>query len=139
MKLQKLVYNFHGWHLAVTGEPGISEEVQAWPYGPVIPALYHQFKHFGSNPITGYGQEIDPKTGRYASLYIGPHDTRFTEIFDAVWEKYIGFSALQLSALTHAMGTPWSQAREADQPTISSEIIRKYFLEIAHANRERAA
>jgi uncharacterized phage-associated protein len=51
MKLQKLVYITHGWHLAVTGEPLIEEVVYAWPYGPVIPPLYHQLKGCGARPI----------------------------------------------------------------------------------------
>src|SRR5258708_4237314 len=52
LKLQKLVYFAHGWHLAVTGKPLIDEYVEAWPYGPVIPSLYHRFKSYGADPIT---------------------------------------------------------------------------------------
>ena len=32
MKLHKLIYYAHGWHLALTGEPLIDEPVQAWNY-----------------------------------------------------------------------------------------------------------
>src|SRR5215510_7158653 len=52
MKLQKLVYFAHGWSLALTGVPLIKDAVEAWRYGPVIPALYHEFKHNGARPIT---------------------------------------------------------------------------------------
>ncbi|MFQ5632018.1 MAG: Panacea domain-containing protein, partial [bacterium] len=34
MKLQKLVYFAHGYYLAITGQPLIEEEIQAWRYGP---------------------------------------------------------------------------------------------------------
>ena len=34
MKLHKLVYFAHGWHLALKGEPLIDETLQAWDYGP---------------------------------------------------------------------------------------------------------
>ena len=34
MKLQKLIYFAHGWHLAVFDAPLLDEEVQAWDYGP---------------------------------------------------------------------------------------------------------
>ena len=32
MKLQKLIYFAHGWHLALYGEPLIDEEIQAWEF-----------------------------------------------------------------------------------------------------------
>ena len=51
MKIQKLVYYAHGWHLGVTDEPLIDEQIECWPYGPVVDSLFHQFKHYGSGPI----------------------------------------------------------------------------------------
>lgn len=36
MKLLKLVYITHGWYLGFNEEPLISDEIQAWKYGPVI-------------------------------------------------------------------------------------------------------
>lgn len=51
MKLQKLVYYAHGWYAGYTGERLINEEVEAWPYGPVIPSLYDEFKRYGSGKI----------------------------------------------------------------------------------------
>src|SRR4051812_38412301 len=56
LKMQKLVYFAHGWYMAFMGDPIkplLDEYVEAWQYGPVIPDLYHAFKSFGSNPITG--------------------------------------------------------------------------------------
>jgi uncharacterized phage-associated protein len=53
MKIQKLVYFSHGWHLSINnGRALIDEAVQAWTYGPVIPSLYHEFKKYGNGPIT---------------------------------------------------------------------------------------
>ena len=39
LRLQKLVYLAHGWHLAIHGRPLIEESVEAWKYGPVIADL----------------------------------------------------------------------------------------------------
>ncbi|MCB0375635.1 MAG: DUF4065 domain-containing protein, partial [Sinomicrobium sp.] len=51
MKLVKLVYIAHGWHLGITDNALIDENPEAWKYGPVIPRIYHEFKKFGKNPI----------------------------------------------------------------------------------------
>ena len=42
LQLAKLVYIAHGWWLAHSGQPLSPDEVQAWKYGPLIPALYHR-------------------------------------------------------------------------------------------------
>ena len=51
LKLQKLVYICHGRHLGFYAYPLIKERVEAWSYGPVIPIIYHQFKHYGNKDI----------------------------------------------------------------------------------------
>jgi uncharacterized phage-associated protein len=44
MKILKLTYLAHGWHLCYTDSPLILDQVQAWKYGPVVPSVYHYFK-----------------------------------------------------------------------------------------------
>ena len=51
MKLQKLIYFAHGWHLALTSKPLINEHPEAWAYGPVIPSIYHRFKKYGRDAV----------------------------------------------------------------------------------------
>src|ERR1700680_3484243 len=51
LKMQKLVYFAHGWHLALTGRPLLSEPIQAWEYGPVIPTIYKEFSELVSDAI----------------------------------------------------------------------------------------
>ena len=57
MKLQKLVYIAHGWHLGLFDGLLISERVEAWRWGPVIESLYHEFKEFAKQPITRKAQD----------------------------------------------------------------------------------
>ena len=59
LKLVKLVYLAHGWHLGLTGDPLIKENVEAWRYGPVVPSIYHDLKIFGNNAITRYASWPD--------------------------------------------------------------------------------
>ncbi|WP_366513810.1 type II toxin-antitoxin system antitoxin SocA domain-containing protein [Planktotalea sp.] len=59
MKLQKLVYIAYGWHLALSGKKLFTEEIEAWKHGPVVPSLYHEFKHLRENPITSFATSYD--------------------------------------------------------------------------------
>ena len=131
LKIQKLVYNMHGWYLATTGCPVVGERFEAWPKGPVISSLYQQFKKFRWNGITSYAEDIDPQTGENKALMVPVSDEKFHEVFDAVWTRYKGFSGEDLSALTHAEGTPWSRARQEGRQYISDDDIRAHFIELA--------
>ena len=51
MKLIKLVYIAHGWNLGLTGKPLVSEDAEAWKYGPVFPSLYNKYRGFKDGKI----------------------------------------------------------------------------------------
>ncbi len=104
MKLQKLVYYAHGWYAGYTGQPLINEAVEAWQYGPVIPSLYHEFKQFGSGPISGKAYEYDAGGVRPAAP---PADPEIRTFLQNVFASYGKYSGIRLSEMTHAAGTPW--------------------------------
>jgi uncharacterized phage-associated protein len=108
MKLVKLVYIAHGWYLGLTGEPLLSEQVQAWQYGPVVKSVYDEFKAYGSQPITSYGYAPrgDGEYGLYVPIV---SDGKIKKFLDKVWDVYKGYTAIQLSSLTHQQNTPWDQ------------------------------
>jgi uncharacterized phage-associated protein len=131
LKIQKLVYCLHGWHLATRDTPAVGERFQAWPYGPVLSSLYHEFKTNGSNPITEYATEVDPVSGQNRSMMVSLDDKPFQQLFDAVWNRYKKFSGLELSALTHAPDTPWKMARERGDSYLRDDEIKSHFRELA--------
>lgn len=98
MKLLKLVYLAHGWHLGLTGQPLISDTVEAWQYGPVIPVLYHQVKLFRNQPIAAAAVNF-PKCPETLRVFL-----------DSVWSAYKGYTDGQLSTLTHEARSPWDIA-----------------------------
>src|SRR5436190_8185336 len=59
MKLLKLVYFAHGWHLALTKRPIIDERLEAWKFGPVAPDVYHSFKSCNPLHIEKTAQTLD--------------------------------------------------------------------------------
>lgn len=133
MKLQKLLYFAHGWHLALTGEPLIQEGIEAWPYGPVIPSVYQEFKDFGNEPIQRPALDVDPYEDDFPyEPIISREDSNTINLLQRVWEVYKHFSAVQLSNMTHAEGTPWSELAKA-QPfpprntPIPNEVVRNHF------------
>ncbi len=125
MKLQKLVYLTHGWHLALHDAPLINEKFEAWPYGPVEDELYHIFKGYRNTPITDYAKSWVGNEEK--AFVVADKFTSFSDVFNKVVNKYIHFSALQLSALTHQSGTPWSITRVSNKTTIPNDLIRDHF------------
>jgi len=104
MQLIKLVYIAHGWTLGLYDRPLIGEDVQAWQYGPVIPSIYHEFKHYGRNPIS---QQKAIATDQGELFIPTVNDRHACRVLDRVWEVYGHLSGLQLSSITHQPGTPW--------------------------------
>jgi len=131
MKIQKLVYLTHGWHLAIHEEPAIDGFFEAWPYGPVEDELYHVFKEYGSSPIKDYAKSWDGTA--FKAFVVSDTNSKFQQVFDQVLKKYMRFSALQLSALTHQPGTPWSITRNTGGGIIPNELIQTHFQELARS------
>lgn len=126
MKVQKLVYFAHGWYLAITNKPLISEAVEAWRFGPVIPSLYHSLKHSGNQAINHIiDEQADSKLD---------NDSELNAYLTGVWNLYAPFSGIQLSNMTHEEETPWAKiSKEFNNQIpvdkdIDNEAIKQYFL-----------
>ena len=72
LKLNKLMYYAQGWSLARLGKPLVQNDIQAWKYGPVIPAIYHDYKNCGNSPITVIDESYsnDVFSGKQYSLLL---------------------------------------------------------------------
>ena len=139
LKLQKLVYVAHGWHLALRNEPLVDDEYpEAWPFGPVFPSLYHAHKHRGRMPIMHLANDVDLNL-QASTPEIPQSDTETIKFLDRIWEVYGGYTALQLSSLCHQSGSPWEQVKE-DSPKIrnapiKNEVIQAYYRKKQEQNR----
>ena len=124
MKVMKLAYLAHGWTLAYTDNPLLSQNIEAWQYGPVVRSLYRYFREFGGSPIP-FSEAL--------ALPAMKTDERTTAIVDAVWNAYKNHTGLQLSAETHREGSPWYKTwfdlggSRTKCATIDNLIIRDYF------------
>lgn len=130
LKLMKLTYIAHGWHLGFYEKPFIAEDVLAWPHGPVFKDLYHATKGFEKNPVTNV-----PKSKReefYEERNRSRIDKGGMEIVKEVNATYRDTSAWQLREMTHKPGSPWDKTFEMyggieDEPIIENELIREHY------------
>jgi uncharacterized phage-associated protein len=128
MKLLKLVYIAHGYHLGFQKGPLIENTVQAWKYGPVIADLYHATKKFGSFPVDCDYIDL------LSSNELAEEDKHFLSL---VWNAYKQLSGLQLSSLTHQDGTPWAVTYDGEyHKTISNEVIENYYTQLINERAE---
>lgn len=119
MKLQKLVFYAHAWSLVMSDKPLVKDKVFAWPYGPVIESIYHEFKGQGSTNITTPGTELvwddSPEAlieFRYVTPRVPEKDELTLSIVDSILEAYGDQSAISLSNLTHRPGSAWHKIVE---------------------------
>lgn len=136
MHLQKLVYIAHGWTLAITDEPLVGEQPEAWQYGPVYRSLYDALKRYGSGEVSELIHQnnwaaSERVRGPVVREHFSKQDRR---ILDKVFQEYGDLEAFQLSALTHDEGTPWTETYVPGQNRrIPNALIRRHFREIAAA------
>lgn len=142
MKIQKLVYIAHGWALGLMNQPLITEDIQAWKYGPVIQDLYHEFKRYGRDYIVHKATNVslDPKTLKIVeeTPKLADDDTDAHALVRKIWEVYGKFSGPQLSNITHMANTPWDITFNGEhQMVISNDVIRDHYQKLIQQRSQR--
>jgi uncharacterized phage-associated protein len=132
MKMQKLLYFSHGYYLALTeGDPLLSEQFQAWKFGPVLPSVYQRLKRFGARPITEYAEVYDPVFRSEVPAAAPENDPAFVKVREFVWERYGSRESIALSSLTHREGGAWDKTIKGHPgiqgPQISNDDIQEEF------------
>ena len=122
MQVMKLTYLAHGWMLGLYSKPLLTQSVEAWPYGPVVPAVYHTYKRFGGSVIT------DVPTQEPAGF-----DEEERSVLEQVWNFYGKYDGIQLSSLTHQPGTPWEITRRlcGRGAEIPNDLIQNHYRALA--------
>ncbi len=136
MKLQKLLFYAHGWHLALKDSPLFDEDFEAWEWGPVVRDVYFDTRAYGKERVSGYVSALvldesgDPLKARIDVPMVTNEPTR--DFIRAVWDIHKKYTAVQLSNSTHAKGEPWTIIRDKygsleRKPTIPNELISEVF------------
>ena len=113
LKLQKVLYFVQASALVQIHRPLFSDAIEAWEYGPVVPAVYQAYRGYGSNAI------------------ISEEDTSSLSVEDKefiarVWGIFGAYSAGKLVDITHAH-TPWKEAYQSSDPVISQDSLKEYY------------
>ena len=141
MKLHKLIYYAHGWHLGLRGKPLLNETLEAWRYGPVVPTIYREFRDFGADPIKRLATEFDPHAPDfYSAPEVDSSDSFVRSLLARVWKVYGRRSAAVLSGLTHQEGSPWTLTRKRNPGLlyagIPNDLMRRHFEERVRHKRD---
>lgn len=99
MKLQKLCYFAYGYHMAWDDERLFPEGFEAWANGPVSPSLYGRHRGMftlNEGDIAGNAGALSPSQ---------------RESVNIVLAEFGGYTAHQLSEMSHQPDGPWEQAR----------------------------
>jgi uncharacterized phage-associated protein len=110
MKLHKLLYYAQGYNLALFNQRFFDGEFKKWTFGPVCVEVYEKFKNCGSGDLP------------FES--IGTLNTEAALMVHTIWARYGGYSAWQLSEMSHAEA-PWCNA--VMWQTIPDESLKAYF------------
>lgn len=130
MKLQKLVFYAHAWWLAYKDEGLIPEDIEAWPWGPVVRDIYSQTAKFGRQAVVGSLRVLD-ENGEWITPKLKDVDQK--KHVKSVWDTHKSFSGIQLSNATHMQGEPWTVVNAkysgdlATKPVIPNELIKNIF------------
>lgn len=130
LKLQKLLYFAYAWFVGATKQPLFDEDIEAWQYGPVVTAIYEQFKHCGSDRIHGRARVIAVSDGVVEDQPAIIEDDRLKQFIRKIWDAYKALSGLQLSAATHAPDEAWQKVWSAAggrRTPIPMEVIERIY------------
>lgn len=116
-KLQKLMYCCDGVALATYGTPLSNERPEAWQYGPVFPKVLRYIQANGLDAVTGNEFESE-----------APEEIK--KLVEGTIVFFGKFSASQLSAWSHKIGSPWYRASNGGtnlKTPIDDLSIKSYF------------
>jgi len=116
LKLQKLMFYIYAHYLVKNNQTlftnSAEKQIEAWPYGPVFPYLYFEFRKYGMSDLkeTPLGDKNKITSSSYQT------------IIDYILEKYGKFKAWELSEKMHSED-PFSDAYDSDIEDFSRQLI----------------
>lgn len=70
LRIQKLLYFIQAYTLVKFGYPAFEAEIEAWPYGPVVPEVYFAYKNNYFLNSSELEVELDPNIEEAISIVV---------------------------------------------------------------------
>ena len=127
VKLNHLVILADWWHLHRNGIRLINETAEAWPQGPVLPSIYHEYKDqapWGAIEHPSRRQPpLEPETDAIPSL-------------EQIWKQYYKYTGQQLARSSMSPHSPWQLAQgrhgTPERQQITEEYVKEYYRSLAN-------
>lgn len=134
LKLQKVLYLIQAYFLIdkTKNASCFDDKIEAWDFGPVVPAAYHEYKQYGSGDIPTIDSYILFDTDNiWNTERVKFNDDVITDEdknrINKVVDKFSGYSATDLVAITHRQ-SPWMDAYVPYRNNeITLDAIKEYF------------
>lgn len=132
LKLQKILYLIQAYFLIVEKQACFSDAIEAWDFGPVVPAVYHAYKQYGAGNIPRISSYVDFDDQNIWNTRRIPYQKGILSQADRslmrdVVDMFKDYSASDLVTLTHNQ-SPWINAyRKHANNEITIESIKQYF------------
>lgn len=144
LKLIKLVYLAHGFGLVFLEEYNKMlidprfDKVEAWKFGPVIPSVYHTFKHLQNSLVTIENKAIVIENEEKLKFITPQLDGELEKkIVRFVWNRYKDLSGSELVTLLHRDGTPWALSYEEGQNNEIPDFLTKTYYKMVVENLKK--
>lgn len=111
LKLQKILYYIQITSVKELKKEAFANTIEAWKYGPVIPDVYHEYKHHRNNVIT-----IDTPV-------FAIDKSQLELIVDKVIKdkgRYTGYALMNMTHNEH----PWLSALKTDSKIITNDLLQ---------------
>lgn len=144
LHILKTTYLSHGYTWGIVNKPLISDRVEAWKHGPVIPVVYEALSQYGSRVVDALHYCGTPlsSTGRIKerveelSEQFHPEEK---DVIDCVVDEYKNWTGGQLIALMHKKGTPWRKyyVKGETDIVIPDDETREYYRGLVNERQRR--
>lgn len=114
LRLQKLLYFVQLESLRRNGVPMFEDAIEAWQFGPVVPAVYYEYCNYAGMPILEtYGDSFLCDDG--------------INLINEVISEFEGYSVWELVNITHRVNSPWSDSySEGNRNVIDVKLMRDF-------------